>query len=126
MLLVIMHNDEDYLERMMSTFKEKKAITEAMVIEGKDLALSIGQTTNYMFGGGLPAPLSEEYDHALVTVVGGKKEAEGLIKILEESHETIALSDKGLVATLPLDCIEDLAGRGRRRKSSSRGKHRVG
>ncbi len=113
-LMIIMHNDEGYLKRIMSIFKERKAIARARIITKKDLALSIGQT-GYIFGGGLPTPLSEEYNHALVTMVRGKKKADALIKILEESLETIALSDEGLVVNLPLNSIEDLAESGRKK-----------
>jgi len=123
MLMIIMHNDEDYLKRIMSIFKERKAIARARIIRKKDLALSIGQT-GYIFGGGLPTPLSEEYGHALVTMVRGKKKADALIKILEESLETIALSDEGLVVNLPLNSIEDLAESGRQKSKREKAKQR--
>ncbi len=123
MLMIIMHNDEGYLKRIRSIFKERKAIVKARIIRKRDLALSIGQT-GYIFGGGLPTPLSEEYAHALVTMVRGKKKADVLIKILEESLETIALSDEGLVVNLPLNSIEDLAENGRKKNKREKTKQR--
>lgn len=119
MLLVIMHNDENYLKGIMSAFKAKKAVPEARIIEGNNIALSFGQTSTF-FGSGLPRRLSTEYDHALVVVVSGKEEADGLVEVLKESVETITLSSTGLLGTVPLNCIEDLIRTSGRRGGTNR------
>ena len=123
-LLVIMHNDEKYLQQVLSIMK-KENIIDVAVIEKKNLGLGIlghpTYTTNLGWDGKLLSP-KPRYNRAVVSVVKDMDKVNHILKLINKD-KTIQLLNSdptGYVCTIPFDRIVELHMKSVRRKRNGR------
>jgi fructose-specific phosphotransferase system IIA component len=107
MLMVVMHNNEHYLEALLS-FLWKEGVVDATIVEKGDIGLSmIGGGGSYVFHKGV---ISSEYDRALVAVVRGEEKTRLLLHSIEKDPELDSLSwgDSGFICVVPFQQIKRL------------------
>jgi fructose-specific phosphotransferase system IIA component len=107
MLMIVMHNREDYLKALVSLAK-RNDITDAKVINNKDIGVRlIGQSASFIFRKG---NLLSAYDKAFVAVIKDEKKMKHLLDLIENDVALNLLNeeDKGFICTLPLRQIKHL------------------
>ena len=106
MLLVIMHNDKKYLDKVLSIIYTE-GVPDVFIFEKEGLAKSIHGIESLFISMKLPE-IVNEFDYALIAAVPGDKKVDQLNEcILAEmrSHPSVV---NGFMFTLPYDSLERL------------------
>lgn len=107
MLMVVMHNKQDYLEFLLSLVKEE-GITDAAIIEKEGLSFYLigveGISTFHR------SKFPGEYDRALVVVIKREEKVGRLLSMIENNNalKMLGLEGKGCVCTMPFEQIRFL------------------
>ncbi len=107
MLIIVMHNQLDYLEAVVSAMKNE-GITDATIIEKEGIGASlIGETGTLFFTRGR---LSQEYDKALIGIVKDEQKMRRILDAIERDTHIGALNlgDTGFICTVPFRWIKNL------------------
>jgi len=107
MLLIVMHNRQDYLDSVVSLLKREN-ITNATIVERKGVGHDlIGEWTSFAFHRGEP---SSHYDKALVAVIEGEESTRHILDLIETdpSLRWLNLEDKGFVCAVPFQKVRHL------------------
>ncbi len=107
MLLVVMHNNDEYIDRV-TQLAESEDIKDFTVVEGKDIGLRlIGGTANFVFSTG---KVIDAYEKAFVAVVKGRKVLKHFLNVLEHDSrlEILNLQTRGFVCAVPFHYIMSL------------------
>lgn len=107
MLIIIMHNRQDYL-RVLLSFAETKGVENAKIIKLKDIDFSMLEkkiVSIFNKGGFI-----DEYDTAFVAEVKDEEKAKHLLKLIENDTtlNLFNLVDKGFICTVPFSQIKDI------------------
>lgn len=108
MLLIIMHNNEKYLQEICSIMKKEK-IADAKIIEKKGLGLSFSGDSVDLFSLARGQLLSE-YDKALLSVVKDKDSLQHILDLIDRDPtiRLLNLDSKGFICTIPFGRITGL------------------
>lgn len=108
MLLIIMHNNEKYLQEICSIIKKEK-IADVEIIEKKGLGSSFSGDSSDLFSLARGQLLSE-YDKALISVVKDKNSLNHILNLidLDPTIKLLNLDSKGFICTIPFDRITGL------------------
>jgi MoaA/NifB/PqqE/SkfB family radical SAM enzyme len=107
MLVIVMHNNQEYLEHLAQLAKEE-GISDFTIINKK----AVGA---YLFGGDDSFILSrgakiEAYEKAFVAVVRGEQKTKQFMGKIEEDSflERLNMQHKGFICALPFNCVAEL------------------
>ena len=108
MLLIIMHNNEKYLQEICSIIKKEK-IADVEIIEKKGLGSSFSGDSIDLFSLARGQLLSE-YDKALISVVKDKNSLNHILNLidLDPAIKLLNLDSKGFICTIPFERITGL------------------
>ena len=108
MLVVVMHNNRDYLGALGELIR-KEGIFNSTIIEEKNIGTRlIGDSVSFIPQTGVLRPA---YDKALVAVVRGEEQLKCIMKIIKEDERLSALNmaDRGFVCTMPFSQLRSMA-----------------
>lgn len=106
MLLVIMHNDKEYLDEVLSII-HTEGIFDASIFEKKGLVKSIHGIKSLFVGLKQPE-IEDEFDFALISAVPGEEKVDQLNECIQEALKFHPSIEDGLMFILPYDNIEKL------------------
>jgi len=108
MLLIIMHNNEKYLQEIYSLIKKEK-IADVEIIEKKGLGLSFSGDSVDLFSLARGQLLSE-YDKALISVVKSKDTLNHILNLIDQDPtiKLLNLDSKGFICTIPFERVTGL------------------
>jgi len=107
MLIVALHNNRDYLERIEELAKEQ-GIADSTIIERKDIGTYlVGEQIDVIVHRG---SVSHPYDKAFIATVEGKERVKRFLDAIEEDNELDPLNadDTGFICAVPFDRIKHL------------------
>jgi len=112
MLLVIMHNDREYLEEVAAVLRTE-GVGEVAVFGQQGLVKHFsGVQRNFFLGVGAPE-VEDEYDYALVAAAPGGGKIERLQELIQSDPRLYPAAEEGLMFTLPYASISRLFARAR-------------
>ncbi len=106
MLVVVMHNNQLYLEFLMQLAKKEK-ISQANIMQQENIGSSlIGGNANFIYSRG---KMLNVYNKAFVATVEGEDRAKKFLESIEKDTvlEKLNINDKGFVCTVPFACIRE-------------------
>jgi len=108
MLLIIMHNNEKYLQEICSIIKKEK-VAAVKIIEKKGLGSSFSGDSSLAFSLARGQILSE-YDKALISVVKDKDSLNHILNLIDQDPtiKLLNLDDKGFICAIPFEKITAL------------------
>lgn len=106
MLLVFMHNDRKYLDKILSMIYTM-GVPDVVVFEKEGLAKSI-HGSEILLLSMKPPELVDEFDHALIAVVPGEEKVDQLNERIHAELQSHPSDNGGLLFTLPYDNVERL------------------
>jgi fructose-specific phosphotransferase system IIA component len=106
MLLVIMHDDKRYLDKVLSIIYTE-GISNVTIFEGEGLVKSLHGMREGLVSTKLPE-MVKEFDYALIAVVPEEEKIEQLNECIQQSLRFHPSVEKGLLFTLPNDNVEKL------------------
>jgi len=108
MLLIIMHNNEKYLQEICSIIRKEK-IADVKIIEKKGLGSSFSGDSSDLFSLTRGQILSE-YDKALLSVVKDKDSLNHILNFIDQDPtiKLLNLDSKGFICTIPFERITGL------------------
>jgi fructose-specific phosphotransferase system IIA component len=107
MLIIVMHNNQAYLESLIQLVK-KEDITDATIIHREGVGIRLlGEEVEFIFHKG---ELSPAYNKALLIVVKGEEKAKSILDLIEKdtSLRWLNLEDRGFICTVPFQQIKYL------------------
>jgi len=107
MLLIVMHNDQEYLDRL-TQLAVQEDIKDVTIIKEKDIGLRlIGGTAGFVFSKGRTF---EAYEKAFVTVVEGKEKLEHFLNVIENDSRLgiLNLETRGFICAVPFHYVTSL------------------
>ncbi|MFH2137838.1 MAG: hypothetical protein ABII88_04965 [Candidatus Omnitrophota bacterium] len=107
MLIIIMHNNKEYLNSIMELAVSKK-MKDAKIIEKKGMGSTlIGSDISFMIS--TRSNSMDSYNKAFITCVEGAVQAENFLKEIESDKylNLFNLQDRGFICTLPLNSIAE-------------------
>jgi len=108
MLLIIMHNNEKYLQEICSIIR-KENVADVKIIEKKGLGSSFSGDSSDLFSLARGQILSE-YDKALLSVVKDKDSLNHILNFIDQDPtiKLLNLDSKGFICTIPFEKITGL------------------
>jgi len=108
MLLIVMHNNEEYLQTVMSMLRREGVIDTTVIKQRKIVASLMGEGYTMLSSVGTPR---EEYDKVLISVIPSGKKVQHILDMIESNPQIsrLNLCDKGFISTIPFERIVDLA-----------------
>ena len=108
MLLIIMHNNEKYLQEIYSIIKKEK-IADVKIIEKKGLGSSFSGDSSDLFSLARGQILSE-YNKALISVIKDKDSLNHILNLIDQDPtiKLLNLDSKGFICTIPFEKITGL------------------
>jgi fructose-specific phosphotransferase system IIA component len=106
MLLVIMHNDKKYLDKVLSIIYTE-GIPHVSIFEKEGIAKSLRGIKDLPFSIGNPEMVNE-FDYALIAAVPGEEKIDQLNECIQAELRFQSSDNEGLLFTLPYDNIERL------------------
>ncbi len=105
MLLIIMHNRQDYLKSLLLVMK-KKNITNTTIIQQKSIGSHlISKEIDFIFHKG---KILNNYDKALVSAIKNEAKAKQLLELIDATSRLLNLDDTGFICTMPFQYIKHL------------------
>ncbi len=117
MLLVILHNDRNYLEEVRSVIKAK-GLTDILILEERGFAKSFYGVKNNLFFGLSHPDDTNEFNCALVAAVPKEQNLECWSKTIQEALRFYPSDQKTLIFTLPFGSIENMMKQRRKHDGS--------
>ena len=107
MLIIVMHNNQQYLDRLKQIAMEE-SINDFALIKEKDIGLRlIGASASYVFSKG---KICDAYERAFVAVIKGKEGMEHFFSVIEKDTrlEMLNLETRGFICAVPFHHITSL------------------
>ncbi len=106
MLVVVMHNNQEYLETLIQLAKVEGIKDTAIVDQNKIGMRLIGGTSNVTISKGSSL---NAYNKAFVAMLKGEEKINNFLEMIDKSNELnmLNLDDKGFVCALPFKNIKD-------------------
>ena len=105
MLMIILHNRQDYLKSLLLVMK-KKNILNTTIIEKKNIGSHlIGKEIDFIFHKG---KILNSYDKALVSAIKNEEKVKHLLDLISATSRLLNLADTGFICTVPFQYIKHL------------------
>lgn len=107
MLLIVMHNNQKYLDRL-TRLAVQEDIKDVTIIQQKDVGLRvIGGAAGIIFSKG---KMFDAYDKAFVALVKGKEKLEHFLNVIEQDSrlEVLNLENRGFICAIPFHYVTSL------------------
>ncbi len=105
MLIIIMHNNQQYLEALVQVAR-KENINDTTIIKEKNIGTRlIGGEASFIVSRGR---MLDVYDKALVVVVKGEEKTKRFLDLIEDDSylEVLNIQDKGFICAVPFHYIK--------------------
>ena len=105
MLVVIMHNNQEYLECLMRLAR-REGIVDITILEEKNIGTRlIGGSADFIFTRG---KMIDAYDKAFIASVEGEAKTKRFLDLIEQSKDLgmINVENKGFICTIPFHYIK--------------------
>ena len=107
MLLLVLHNDENFLNRLLIKVQEQGDV-EASIQDNEGLGEEIVGSSLDVFSGVRWASTGNRFDHALIVVFKNREKLAELKQLVLHKMDLYHYSGKGLILSLPYASIETL------------------
>lgn len=105
MLVIVMHNNQEYLQSL-SQIAKREGITDFTIVKNKGIGMRlIGGNTSFIFTKG---KVLDAYEKAFVAVVRGEEKIKHFLDVIENNSDLDMsnIEDKGFICTVPFHYIE--------------------
>ncbi len=107
MLLLLLHNEEDFLKRLLLNIREL-GYGEASIQDTEGLGEEIIGSRLDIFSGVHWTSIGDRFDHALIVVLNNRERLSELRQLIIYKMDSYRSSGKGLLLSLPYASIEIL------------------
>ena len=107
MLVIVMHNNQNYLE-LLTQLAKKQGVKNCTILKKDGIGIRlIGSDVDLIFSRG---KMVEAYRKAFIAVIRDEKKVKPFLELIEDDKylEMSNLKDKGFICTVPLNHIKFL------------------
>lgn len=107
MILLVLHNDENYLNKLLHKIQEEKH-AKAMIHDTQGLGEELIGSRLDIFSGVRWTSIGDRFDHVLIVILKNQESLIKLKKIVAKEMDSQLCPGKGLLIALPYASIQRL------------------